>query len=348
MNDKSIYKIDEDIRKAYTLDSSFYTDENIFNTTIKKIFSSTWQYGIDTNSLKNKNIYPIDFLPETICESLLLTKKKDDIKCISNVCTHRGHVVCDKHKKGSKLTCRYHGRSFNLDGTLKSASGFDNAKNFPTSKDNLKDIPLKKWKQFLFFTLSKDINNLSVFEDIDRRLERFPFHKLSFSEELSNSFIINTHWAMYCENYLEGFHVPFVHKGLSNEINNQSYATELLDNAVLQYASKKGDNDDLYAHYYWIFPNLMLNFYSWGLSINIVEPITTDRTRVKFLTFPINQVDELKESILDLIQVEYEDQAVVESVCKGIKSRFYDRGRYSPDHEQGVHYFHRLLSRYIQ
>ena len=189
---------------------------------------------------------------------------------------------------------------------------------------------------------------MSVFEDIDRRLERFPFHKLSFSEELSNSFIINTHWAMYCENYLEGFHVPFVHKGLSNEINNQSYATELLENAVLQYASKKGDNDDLYAHYYWIFPNLMLNFYSWGLSINIVEPITTDRTRVKFLTFPINQVDELKESILDLIQVEYEDQAVVESVCKGIKSRFYDRGRYSPDHEQGVHYFHRLLSRYIQ
>ena len=47
------------------------------------------------------------------------------------------------------------------------------------------------------------------------------------------------------------------------------------------------------------------------------------------------------------IKVEYEDQAVVESVCKGMKSRFYDSGRYSPKHEKGVHYFHSLLSRYI-
>ena len=181
-----------------------------------------------------------------------------------------------------------------------------------------------------------------MLDDIDSRLDGFPFDKLNFSKELSNTFEINTHWAMYCENYLEGLHVPFVHKGLSNEINKQSYRTELLNNAVLQYARKKDMDDDLYAYYYWIFPNLMLNFYSWGLSINIVEPISRDRTRVKFLTFPINQSNEFKKSILDLVQVEYEDQAVVESVCKGIKSRFYDRGRYSPNHEKGVHYFHHL------
>ena len=109
---------------------------------------------------------------------------------------------------------------------------------------------------------------------------------------------------------------------------------------------KKDVEDDLYAHY-WIFPNLMLNFYSWGLSINIVEPISTDKTRVHFLTFPIDENDDLKDTIVDLIKVEYEDQTVVESVCKGMKSRFYDSGRYSPKHERGVHYFHSLLSRYI-
>lgn len=26
------------------------------------------------------------------------------------------------------------------------------------------------------------------------------------------------------------------------------------------------------AYYYWVFPNLMLNFYPWGLSVNIVQP----------------------------------------------------------------------------
>ena len=43
-------------------------------------------------------------------------------------------------------------------------------------------------------------------------------------------------------------------------------------------------------------------------------------------------------------RVELEDQSVVQSVQKGIKSRYYKRGRYSPTHEKGVHHFHGLLA----
>ena len=44
-----------------------------------------------------------------------------------------------------------------------------------------------------------------------------------------------------------------------------------------------------------------------------------------------------------LERVELEDQSVVQSVQKGVKSRYYKRGRYSPTHEKGVHHFHGLL-----
>ena len=27
------------------------------------------------------------------------------------------------------------------------------------------------------------------------------------------------------------------------------------------------------AFYFWLFPNLMLNFYPWGLSMNVVNPL---------------------------------------------------------------------------
>ena len=91
----------------------------------------------------------------------------------------------------------------------------------------------------------------------------------------------------------------------------------------------------------------MFNFYDWGLSVNIVEPIAIDQTRVRFLSFPINRAKASVSSTSDLVRVEREDQAVVESVCKGMKSRYYDSGRYSPNHESGVHYFHQLLSRFI-
>ena len=45
--------------------------------------------------------------------------------------------------------------------------------------------------------------------------------------------------------------------------------------------------------------------------------------------------------------VEREDEQVVELVQKGVQSRFYDRGRFSPKREVGTHQFHVLLSRYL-
>lgn len=39
-----------------------------------------------------------------------------------------------------------------------------------------------------------------------------------------------------------------------------------------------------------------------------------------------------------------EEEAVVELVQKGVGSRFYDRGRYSPARETGTHPFHQLIA----
>jgi len=49
----------------------------------------------------------------------------------------------------------------------------------------------------------------------------------------------------------------------------------------------------------------------------------------------------------DLDKVEMEDEEVVENVQKGVSSRFYKHGRFSPSMEQGVHHFHRLVSRFM-
>ena len=45
------------------------------------------------------------------------------------------------------------------------------------------------------------------------------------------------------------------------------------------------------AYYWWIFPNLMLNFYPWGLSVNLVLPEATDRTRVAFRSYVRRRVE---------------------------------------------------------
>lgn len=98
------------------------------------------------------------------------------------------------------------------------------------------------------------------------------------------------------------------------------------------------------AYYFWLFPNLMFNFYPWGLSINIVKPISIKKTTISYLTYVWN------ENLMELgaggslDRVEREDQVIVESVQQGMQSRFYHRGRYSPSMETGIHHFHRLLT----
>lgn len=38
---------------------------------------------------------------------------------------------------------------------------------------------------------------------------------------------------------------------------------------------------------------------------------------------------------------------MVEAVQKGVRSRLYGRGRYSPLRETGTHHFHRLIRRFL-
>ncbi|MGB5275485.1 MAG: SRPBCC family protein [Flavobacteriaceae bacterium] len=45
--------------------------------------------------------------------------------------------------------------------------------------------------------------------------------------------------------------------------------------------------------------------------------------------------------------MELEDEAVVHGVQKGVRSHFYQAGRFSPTREKGVHHFHRLLASFL-
>jgi choline monooxygenase len=180
----------------------------------------------------------------------------------------------------------------------------------------------------------------------------------------TRDYIVKAHWALYCENYLEGFHIPFVHQSLNEAIDFGSYKTEtfrfsslqtgIAKQAETQQSAAVSDSDSTFdfdetvaALYFFIFPNLMFNFYPWGLSVNIVKPLAPDLTKVSYLTFVSDESKLEKGAGKDLNLVELEDQAVVESVQKGIRSRFYEKGRYSPLREQGTHHFHRLIAEFM-
>ena len=82
--------------------------------------------------------------------------------------------------------------------------------------------------------------------------------------------------------------------------------------------------------------------------MNVVRPLAPDLMKVSFLCYMLDESRLGRGAGADLDRVEREDEVVVELVQRGVRSRLYDRGRFSPTREQNVHQFHRMLSAALQ
>ncbi|NND62479.1 MAG: aromatic ring-hydroxylating dioxygenase subunit alpha [Flavobacteriaceae bacterium] len=356
------YTIHPNISQAETLPAEFYRNTEVFDAIREKIFAKTWQWVGDDGLVPLSNMsHPFLLLENYLAEPLVLSRdENDEIHCLSNVCTHRGNLVVQHPGKNTNLLCMYHGRRFALDGTFKSMPEFEDAKDFPRDCDHLKKFGVRKWGQHLFVGLEPAFDFTDVLEIMEQRVGFLPLEEFKLRKDLSKDYLVNCHWALYCDNYLEGFHIPFVHADLNAVLDYGNYTTELYEHCNVQigYSSSAEEVFDLpeghidhgksvAAYYYWVFPNMMFNFYPWGLSINIVKPINMEKTKVSFITYLYDETKFHSGAGALLDKVEREDEFVVEGVHKGLKSRYYSTGRFSPTREQGVHHFHSLLTQFL-
>ncbi|RJU83455.1 MAG: aromatic ring-hydroxylating dioxygenase subunit alpha [Candidatus Poseidoniales archaeon] len=345
-------EIDLDITRAKTLPSKFYIDSQIFQSTISK-FKSNWTFVGHTSQFDENSIFPITINQE----QLIITKSDGEFRCISNVCTHRGMILQTEEECKKTLICPYHGRTFSLDGRLKNMPGFENAVDFPSENDNLPIFDLEIWNDLIFVSQDPELSFSDWIKDVNERMSFLDLGKMAYDSSRERYYTINANWALYVDNYLEGFHIPFVHKDLNNALEYNQYETELFETSVLQigiaqegvpyFDIPEGHQDSgkkIAAYYWWLYPNLMLNFYPWGLSLNLVKPITVDTTEICYSGFILDKELLGKGAGGDLDKVELEDQFIVESCHLGMKSSSYKRGRYSPTMEKGVHHFHRILT----
>ncbi len=357
------FSVDPDIAKAKTLHADFYTSQDVFEECKEKIFASSWQFIGSTDLVKDKgDAYPFTLLENYLSEPLVLTRNKEGIHLLSNVCTHRGNIVVDQPCQLTHLRCRYHGRSFHLDGQLNAMPEFKEVKNFPAETDHLKSLQLFSWSKWLFTSLHEKYPADVFFKDMMERVSWMPLDEFVYRPDLSREFHVKANWALYCENYLEGFHVPFVHADLSAVLDYGDYSTELFfpysnlqvgisktsENCFDLPASSPDHGKNIAAYYFWVFPNMMFNFYPWGLSVNVVKPISVNETKVEFITYVWDETKMEKGAGAALDKVEKEDEAIVEKVQIGVRSRFYNQGRYSVTREQGTHHFHRILAEFIK
>jgi choline monooxygenase len=353
-------EIHEDIRKAATLPARAYADPEILARARERVFARSWQFAGDADRVKIPGqTHPFTLLEGALDEPLVLTRDADDVlHCLSNVCTHRGNRVVDADGVERELRCRYHGRRFGLDGRFLSMPEFEGAQDFPGPAESLPRVPFGTWGKLLFVSLAPAVPLGETIGPMRARTAGMPLDRAARDATRSRDYLVRANWALYVDNYLEGFHIPYVHPGLAGALDYGSYRTELFPWGSVQVGvardgedafdpppSVSGRAERVAAYYFWVFPNTMFNVYPWGISVNVVVPLAVDRTKVVFLSYvwDPSRLDTGAGAGLD--RVEREDEVVVESVQQGVRGRLYDRGRYSPAREQGVHHFHRLLAR---
>lgn len=350
--------IDADICLAETLPGAFYHDANVFAALRERVFATSWHWLGDLSDVEApESLSPRVLAPGLLDEPVVLARDAQGaLRCLPNVCTHRGNILVHQNQRARDIRCGYHSRRFDYNGRMTFMPEFKAARNFPRDCDHLKPLSFGAWRGFGFAAIDPAVAFDDLIAPMREAVSHLPAWPLCAEAGSGRDYMVAANWALYVENYLEGFHIPHVHPLLSASVDYASYRTDCYPFAVRQTAwAKAGDTafeadafpteqGRIAADYWWVFPNLMFNFYPWGVSVNVVLPEAIDRTRVLFRSYVTQPSLRKLGAGGALDQVEMEDERVVEAVQRGTKSRFYGTGRYSPTRETGTHHFHRLLA----
>jgi choline monooxygenase len=345
--------IDPRLPHASTLPSRFYVDPAVLAQEKRQIFARTWQLVGREDQVAEAGQF---FTTQIADEPVLVVRGSDDaVRAMSNVCRHRAGPVAKGSGKRPVLQCGYHGWTYGLDGRLLATPEMDGIEDFDRSQCILPQFRVESWLGLLFVNLDPAAPSLrDHLDDLGSRLERRDYR--GFRLAARKEWELACDWKVYVDNYLEGYHIPIVHPSLFRELDYANYRTETRRHYSIQHSPvrradrirvSEGGHD---VEYFWLFPNLMLNVYPDNFSTNLIVPIAPGRTLTLFEWYfrdPESAKKEIDETVAFSDEIQIEDIAICESVQRGLRSTTYDRGRYSPLRENGVHHFHGLYCEFM-
>src|SRR5579871_298360 len=314
-----------------TLDSSLYARER------KAIFARSWLFVGHESQLAE----PGAVLAATIAGfPVLVVRDENALKAYHNVFRHRagplapdGESVC-----AGRLTCRYHGWSYMLDGRLASARDFGPARDFDPRDYSLFPLRCESWKGLVFVNADPESQSFRAQNaELARSIESLD-GSLRVVHRASHP--IRCNWKTYVENYLEGYHVPLIHPALDASGDFRTYDVGLAGNGVLHRVAAKSDAA-IAGIWVWLWPCLAINLYADGVLLERMNPLGHDAMTLDylFLAPPHTSEKDVQRSLDASLITTREDIAICEAVQRNLDAGIYREGRLSPKHEQGVAWF---------
>ena len=337
------------LAEASTISGAFYTDAGIADLERRTVWSRAWVHVARAADL----LAPGDFVTANVAgEPVVVVRGQDAaLRAFFNVCRHHAaEIMTAPRGNAERLRCPYHGWTYALDGALRSAPELGTVCRFLLEENSLIPLRVDTYEGLVFVCLDPNAPALRDYlAPMSARLAHLSIGRLQFFRR--REWELQCNWKVFVDNYLDGgYHVPFLHRELNRVLSYADYQVETFAHTCLQSSEVSAtEGSAAYrkgaAHYWWVYPNLMLNAYDGYLDTNLVVPLAVDRTRVIFdFYFPEgSSAEDNEKSVATAVRVQDEDLAICESVQRGLGSRAYGKGRLSQKREAGEHLFHRLL-----
>jgi choline monooxygenase len=357
------------------LPRSAFMSEAFFALECERLFPRHWVFVGHAHDIpETGDVMPIEVAGLPI---ILVRGEDGGINAFHNVCRHRGRIVVDAPCRGQRvLTCPYHSWSYRLDGRLNATPHFGGyreprVEGFDAKDFGLKPVRSAQWYDWLLVNLD---GNAPPFEEVikpfQKRIEEWEFRAKGYDLDglkhvgRINFGIIKGNWKILVENFIEPYHVPFVHEeSCGGQPLKDHYALSdglLVGSAVdvkgtkaavgpeAQDAEGRRECLDTSALYLTLFPNFAIGFYGDSVLSILARPVSAGETWEQFDVYVWGYVDPTPRSSEAWLalnrRINAEDISMIEAMQRGLASPVMDEGAVlSPHWEHCVQRFEQLV-----
>ena len=243
MKEDEIITLAENQPEMVALPLAFYRDPDIYQRDIDRIFLNSWLYaGHQREVPKTGDWVLFEFAEESV---IIVRGENEQIRALLNVCRHRGSRICVENSGCSRrLTCRYHGWTYDLEGQLRAAAHM--GKDFDKSEIALRKIHVELLDGLIFVNFAE---NPSPFDPVRDGLAEClrPYRLDNAKVAHRESYPIAANWKLALENYCECYHCAPAHPEYSkgHSLAHPDARVAELTEKVLERAAACGLSDQM-------------------------------------------------------------------------------------------------------
>ena len=344
----------------YTLPAWVYSSEEFFQQERDKIFMPSWQLVCHVNDLPRVGSYVrYDMFNE---RAFVIRSADNKFSAYQNVCSHRAHTLVQDQQGqcAGRLTCPYHGWTYALDGQRIGMGAPETFRSHDKSRFSLKQLELEVFLGFIFIRYVP--GGPSVAECFAPIADEFKAYRTEEMQPLCSKVyggsqfwteIIDIDWKNGIENYVEDYHFPVGHKGLS-ALMAEEYEREAINHNACRL-SHKMRKDPLnnwsaeryrtvlpnYTHlpeymrerwiYYVLFPNTLFDMFPEQMDFMQLIPLGPGKMMLRGSNYALPDSSRETRAARFLgdrinLRVQNEDNFLTREVQEGLATSGYHQG----------------------